>query len=172
MADDFSTPISSLGIQSSRDSNHSVQPQSYDELLRQTDAPEPVQKQVRFKEPVAEAYDDQYMDQSRPAQDYMTGPPLWPPHLQNPYAQMPPPPPPYEPSKKEEKEPEKPWWKTWITQNKIGAIVAIVVFLLMYFVYPRIASMERFVGQRLPPMIIGALAVAAASGVTAVNMAI
>ena len=85
--------------------------------------------------------------------------------------QVPPPPP--LPEVHEKTEPEaKPWWKTWITQNKLGVIAAVVIFALLYVIYPRITSMDRFAGQRLPTYMIATISIVAASGVTAINMAI
>lgn len=66
----------------------------------------------------------------------------------------------------------KPWWKVWITQNKVGVISAIVIFALLYFIYPRITGLERFSGQRLPTSVIAGMSIIAASGVTAINLAI
>lgn len=53
MADEFSTPISSLGMETTRSQDKStVQPQSYEEILRHQNEPnEPVQKKVRFRDP-------------------------------------------------------------------------------------------------------------------------
>jgi len=176
MADEFSTPVSSLGIESTRTGNGKdpVKPQSYEELVRQQSEPEePVQKKVRFRDPPADEYDDRYFDTSRPTHEYMTGPPAphWA-HQQYPY-----PSPPMQPMHVQEstepvKDDAKPWWKVWITQNKIGVISALVIFALLYFVYPRISSLERFMGQRLPTSILAGMSILAASGVTAINMAI
>lgn len=178
MADEFSTPISSLGMETTRSQDKStVQAQSYEELLRQqNDPPEPAQKKVRFRDPPAEEYDDRYMDTQRPTHDYMTGPPMqWQqqmqPMQQQMYAPLPPPPPQAQTETDSEKE-KKPWWKVWITQNKVGMIAAIVIFALLYFVYPRISALERFMGQRLPTSIVAGMSIIAASGVTAINMAI
>jgi len=174
MADEFSTPISSLGMETTRSQDKStVQPQSYEELLRQqNDPPEPTQKKVRFRDPPAEEYDDRYMDTQRPTHEYMTGPPM---HWQQPMQQpmyAPPPPPPQAASDSASEQEKKPWWKVWITQNKVGVISAIVIFALLYFVYPRISTLERFMGQRLPTSIIAGMSIIAASGVTAINLAI
>lgn len=175
MADEFATPVSSLGVTSGRnpESKDSVQPQSYEDIMRQQqqEPEEPKQKQVRFRDPPAEEYDDRYMDHGRPTQDYMTGPPM---HWQGQMPMQLPPAYPQAPltdaSHKDDE--KKPWWKTWITQNKIGVIAAVVIFALLYVVYPRISTMERFMGQKLPTYLVAALAVAAGSGVTAINMAI
>lgn len=173
MADEFSTPVSSLGIESTRSSGgkDSLQPQSYEELVRQQSEPEePTQKKVRFRDPPVEEYDDRYFDPSRPSHEYMTGPPM-PQWMQQQYQSPPPPQAPMSDTD-QPKEESKPWWKVWITQNKIGVIAALVIFALLYFVYPRIASLERFTGQRLPTSVLAGLSVLAASGVTAINMAI
>lgn len=174
MADEFSTPVSSLGLETTRGQDKStVQPQSYEELLRQQNDPqEPVQKKVRFRDPPVEDYDDQYMDTRRPTHDYMTGPPMhWQQQQMQPMYPTPPPSP-QAPAETPTEQEKKPWWKVWITQNKVGVIAAIVIFALLYFVYPRIATLERFMGQRLPTSVIAGMSIIAASGVTAINLAI
>lgn len=131
-------------------------------------------KKVRFRDPPAEEYDERYMDTQRPTHEYMTAQPVqWQP-MQPMYAQQPQTQTQSQPSAVStapEKE-IKPWWKVWITQNKVGVISAIVIFALLYFIYPRITGLERFSGQRLPTSVIAGMSIIAASGVTAINLAI
>lgn len=88
------------------------------------------------------------------------------------------PPPPAEPVRGEDAQPQQastpaPWWKTWILQNKMGWIAAIVVFLVLTFVYPKVRAMPRFAQHsQMPHWVVGAISVLAAGCMTSINIAI
>lgn len=89
-------------------------------------------------------------------------------------APPPPPPslPPHQPQEEASK-PAEPWWKTWILRNKMGWIAAIVVFLVLTYVYPKIRSMPRFAQyQTMPHWAVAGISIAAAACMTSINLAV
>jgi len=68
--------------------------------------------------------------------------------------------------------PPRKWWRTWFLENKIGWIVALVTFLMLTFVYPKIRGMQRFQGVAIPYWVTGVLAVVAAGSTTAINISL
>jgi len=84
--------------------------------------------------------------------------------------QAPPPPPPAQPK---EDEPPKPWWKTFVLQNKMGWIAALVVFVILTFVYPKIRAMPRFAQHpQMPHWVVGIISILAAACMTSIHVAI
>ena len=72
-------------------------------------------------------------------------------------------------------EPEKPrrWWKTWITQNKIGVITALVMFAVIAFILPKLQGISRFAETgELPRYILAMVSVAGGSIVSAIDFAV
>jgi hypothetical protein len=88
-----------------------------------------------------------------------------------------PPPPPLPAQQQTQETPTKaatePWWKTWIVRNKMGWIAAIVVFLVLTYVYPKIRSMPRFAQyQTMPHWVVAAIALASAGCMTSINLVV
>lgn len=69
-------------------------------------------------------------------------------------------------------ESKKKWWRIWLLENKTGWIVALVTFIVLTFVYPRIRGMTRFAGIPLPYWATGGMSVLGAAMVTAIDVSI
>lgn len=178
MADEFSTPVSSLGVGNSVGTQQTrggppPEMSSYEEMLQaqRGDAEETPQKTVRFADPPVQNYSN-HADHGYTTSEYATVPP--PPHLNHPH---PHPPAPYPPGAGGV-ETEKPqvhthWFKRYFLQNKTGLIVAAVIFALLYFVVPKLSLMQQFTGMtRLPTWTLATIAVCGGSAVTAASVAI
>lgn len=188
MADDsLATPVNKLPSVSTRETAKPTGDVSYADILKQQEMEryqfdqqqqqmqdQPVQPQ--FQEPMM---DSQYND---PRQDMMQQPMMQQPMMQQPMMQQPmmeqpmmqqpmmqPPP---LPRPEAPALPQKKWWRVWILENKVGWIVALVTFLLLTFIYPKIRGLQRFAGMPLPYWATGGMSVAGAAMVTAVHMSV
>lgn len=181
MSDDsLATPVNKLPSVSTRDQTKPTGGEvSYADILKQ-------------QEMERQQFDDMAAPQQYPPvqPQFQNGPP---PQAETPYApqqympppqleplQAPPPPQYYmpppalgDPAAGSAPSPEKPkWWKTWILHNKTGWIVALVLFLILTFVYPKIRGMARFAGLPLPYWATGGMAVVGAGMVTAIDISV
>jgi hypothetical protein len=192
MADDsLATPVNKLPAVSTRDAPKSVTGDvSYADILKQQEMERyqfdqqqaqnqnpPVQPQ--FQEPIDTTANQYYDDMSGRQQGLEPQPMMQQPMMQQPMMQQPMmqqpqqmPPPQMTQQPDVSPRPGKAWWRVWILENKIGWIVALVTFLLLTFVYPRIRNLQRFAGMPLPYWATGGMSVAGAAMVTAVHMSV
>ena len=167
MADDsFATPVASLSNTRDADGPKNLNDvASYADLLRQHDsAPQQqgpqdmMMPQASFQAPPPQ----QMMPTMMPQQPM--GPP--PPEYQYaPQQQQYGPPPPYDPPVAE----KKAWWKLWF-YDKHFWVTMITIFLVLYVVYPKVATMPRFAMAPLPTYVLALIAAAGAVVAGAVNM--
>lgn len=181
MSDDsLATPINKLPAVSTRDApKPSGGDVSYADILKQQEmerhqfdqqqqasAAETIPMQPQFQDP------QQGMPQQPMYQDYYQQDPGFQPGYQQ-QPPPPPPPPPQLPGESGEAAPvKKKWWRVWLLENKTGWIVALVTFLLLTFVYPRIRGMARFAGMPLPYWATGGMSVLGAAMVTAIDVSL
>jgi hypothetical protein len=182
MADDsLATPVNKLPAVSTRDAPKPAGDVSYADILKQQEMEryqfdqqqqhmqdQPMSQnppmQPQFQEPVMDAPQPQYeQPMMQPSMAMMQQPPP----MQQPLMQQQPVPQPETPTV-----PEKKWWRVWLLENKVGWIVALVTFLLLTFVYPRIRGLQRFAGMPLPYWATGGMSVAGAAMVTAINLSV
>ena len=168
--DDFSTPLSSLPMASTRDDKPDLNRAgiSYDEILAMN---ENEMNQAPLKEdgPVEQPYQQQqqplqqqHMMQSYPQQ--MMQP--YPQQMMQPYPappQMAPPPPASDPPPQQQS-----GLKGLVAQHKHSLVVAVVIFTLFTFVYPRLKTIPRFASiDGLPVYALLLLSMAGSGAVTA-----
>jgi hypothetical protein len=190
MADDsLATPVNKLPAVSTRDAPKPAGDVSYADILKQ-------QEMERYQfDQQQQHMQDQTMSQNPPRQPQfqepvMDTPPLYggdaPPQYDQPMMQpsmamMQQSPPMQQPLMQQQQpvpQPETPadsqkkWWRVWLLENKVGWIVALVTFLLLTFVYPRIRGLQRFAGMPLPYWATGGMSVAGAAMVTAINVSV
>jgi hypothetical protein len=191
MADDsLATPVNKLPSVSTRDAPKSVTGDvSYADILKQQEMERyqfdqqqsqnqnaPVQPQ--FQEPIETTANQYYDDMRQPLPEPMQQPMMQQPMMQQPMMQQPMmqqpmmQQPDVSPRPETPTVPGKKWWRVWLLENKVGWIVALVTFLLLTFIYPRIRGLQRFAGMPLPYWATGGMSVAGAAMVTAIHMSV
>lgn len=202
MADDYlATPVNKLGAAPQQGTQQQQQQQagnevSYQDLLRKHEEEGGRLNSNKDTSLVNTQMPMREMHMPSPAEELIPPPmgsPMGSPDafgggdMQRSYYDYPPPPPPpgqgyiqdppAEPVRGEDIQPQTstpvPWWKTWILQNKMGWIAAIVVFLVLTFVYPKVRAMPRFAQHsQMPHWAVAAISVLAAGCMTSINIAI
>lgn len=164
MADDsFATPIASLSSREADGPNKSLNDvASYADLLRQHDNSAPQQDMMMMPPPPPQGMmPPPSMQQQQPLidpfqqQQQFTPAPQFAPQ----YAPAGDPPAAVE---------KKAWWKLW-AYDKNFWVTLITIFLVLYVVYPKVASMPRF-AMGMPTYVLGLISLAGAVAAGAVNM--
>jgi len=176
MADDsLATPVNKLPTVSTRDAPKPTGDVSYADILKQ-------QEMERYQ--FDQQQQGQSMSQNPPIQPQFQEPMMDAPPQYNEQPMMQPsmmmqqPPPMMQQQQPMMQQPETPtvtqkkWWRVWLLENKVGWIVALVTFLLLTFIYPRIRGLQRFAGMPLPYWATGGMSAAGAAMVTAIHMSV
>lgn len=188
MADEFATPIEKLKSISTRDADGSktttTDALSYDDILRQQldSQRDEITQQQPPPPPRYQNETPQYQQAPPTPQHEMSYP--QPPMQRYPqqayedtYYSPPPQRPIYQPLDTPVHETSKedsttPWWKKHILQNKVAIIAAIIIFLTLVYVMPKLSSIQRFAATGVPKFVLGAVAATGGCLVSAANMSI